>query len=384
MPYLTPETLPSARICRRLFIPNDIGILAAVNGALAELTESSNWESFGAVTPDEISTAMLEMLYEYFHSEGCLIGAMMPYAGLEVPSGMLPCDGATYQREDYPELYAYYVGTDLIVNDDEFITPTWPDRTVIMAGDSYEPFEEIGEAEHTLIEGEMPIHTHSEVTATPTIINGGVEAPASAAVPGAGTTGSTGGGGAHNNMQPSIAFKWGVVCGRVAAPAPSPEFETFYLFDGDASSFTPTSGDPVNLGTRFYANQNGYVVGCRLWIAEGFTGARSCYLWTDSGDLLASASFPAITGIGWLEIGFDDPVGIEADTTYVMSIHTTGEFVFSFGYFSGAYDNNPLFSPADSDGAPNGAYAYGSAGTFPNNRPFGANYWINPIVESGV
>lgn len=58
--------------------------------------------------------------------------------------------------------------------------------------------EYLGAETHTLIEAEMPAHTHSSVVASAGIGPGG-----GANLVTSGVTGSTGGGAAHNNMQPS-------------------------------------------------------------------------------------------------------------------------------------------------------------------------------------
>lgn len=64
--WLTPETIPVERACRALSIPNDVQILGAVTGALLPLTRSENWEKHGAVDPDAIAYAMLDMLLQFF------------------------------------------------------------------------------------------------------------------------------------------------------------------------------------------------------------------------------------------------------------------------------------------------------------------------------
>lgn len=69
MGYLTPDTIPAVTRCRTLVIPDDIYILAAVNGALYDLTLAENWEQYGAVTPQQISAAMMTLLTNYFQSE---------------------------------------------------------------------------------------------------------------------------------------------------------------------------------------------------------------------------------------------------------------------------------------------------------------------------
>lgn len=70
MPYLTPESIPVTTRCRTLLIPDDILILAAVNGALYDLALAENWEQYGAVTPSEMAERMMTVLTDYFDS-GC-------------------------------------------------------------------------------------------------------------------------------------------------------------------------------------------------------------------------------------------------------------------------------------------------------------------------
>jgi hypothetical protein len=178
-----------------------------------------------------------------------------------------------------------------------------------------------------------------------------------------------------------LPYNWCIVSGRTAVdPLPMPE--THYLFDADASGYTETSGSEVNLGLRFSVSVECRVVGCRLWVSEFFTGDRSCFLWETDGTPLATADFPAITETGWLEVMFDSPITIPASTDYIMSVYTPAEFLFSFGYFSSAaWVNSPMTAPQDNGTDFNGIYSYGSEGTFPTSRPFGANYWINPIIE---
>lgn len=67
--WLTPETLPTNTVCRQIAIPDDIALVAAVSGALLELTRSQNWELFGAQTPEDTALAMLTMLEQFWGSE---------------------------------------------------------------------------------------------------------------------------------------------------------------------------------------------------------------------------------------------------------------------------------------------------------------------------
>jgi hypothetical protein len=61
MPYLTPDETSDTYAPFIVYMPVDetgipiFGALAIFKGALLELTESSNYEQFGTLTPDEIA-----------------------------------------------------------------------------------------------------------------------------------------------------------------------------------------------------------------------------------------------------------------------------------------------------------------------------------------
>lgn len=209
--YLTPDTNPTARYSRRLRLPDDLQFIANVSGALLELADPDSWTAYGSMTPDQAAALAMEMIEEYWNSN--MIGQIVAYVTVNPPASTLPCDGSIYNASDYPELWieldpAFYVSSTT------FKTPDL--RGVVLlgtgtaAGHTYTVGETGGEYEHTLTAAEMPAHTHGESISVPTIINGGLEAPASAATPGTGVTGSAGGGGAHNNVQPFMAVRYGI------------------------------------------------------------------------------------------------------------------------------------------------------------------------------
>ncbi len=222
MPFLTPAETPAATVCRRLFIPDHPDWLALVNGALAELIRPENWEAFGATTPAEAAARAQQMVLEYLES-GCMIGTIHPYVTSSPPPGCLPCDGSYHQRADYPRLYEA-LPPALIVDADTFQTPDLRDRFIYGAG-ALPPLAVGGAAEVTLTINQMPQHSHttqphshSEIGATSMLINGGLEAPASAAVPTPSTTGpasvvvdAAGGGQPHENMPPYFVLAYCIV-----------------------------------------------------------------------------------------------------------------------------------------------------------------------------
>jgi len=120
MPYLTPDSAPSGRICRKISIPADSTWLALVNGALSELFKVRNWEKFGSLTPEETAAFFLDLYEDYSGSE-CMVFPIgmisaFPYPSSELDTGWFLCDGQAIDRTAYAELFAK-VGTHYGVGD---------------------------------------------------------------------------------------------------------------------------------------------------------------------------------------------------------------------------------------------------------------------------
>ena len=152
-------------------------------------------------------------------------GSVMPYAGSTEPSGWLFCFGQNVSRATYADLFAV-VGTTYGAGDGSttFGLPDIRGRVVAgqddMGGTSANRLTNqtggldgdilgaTGGAEtHTLTTAQMPAHTHN--------VTGNTSSSGSATVSISGTatgfteaTSSAGGGGAHNNVQPTIILNY--------------------------------------------------------------------------------------------------------------------------------------------------------------------------------
>lgn len=208
---------PTEFVCRRLFIPSDPDILAAVNGALLALTREYNWQKFGTMTPEETAELMSIMWGEYAQSEACMIGTIVSYATAIAPSGILPCDGSTYARADYPRLFAA-LDALYIVDADNFTVPDLRGRMIVGSGagtglTSRDIGDEGGEEQHTLTEGELASHRHSLNAAFSLnpVNTGSPDTTLIQSVIAVEETNDTGGNEPHENMPPYLVLHYGIV-----------------------------------------------------------------------------------------------------------------------------------------------------------------------------
>ena len=140
---------------------------------------------------------------------------------------------------------------------------------------------------------------------------------------------------------------------------------------------------PVNLGLKFFSDVSGFVKGVRFYEGAGNLGTHVGSLLTNTGALLANATFTNESPSGWQEVLFDSAVAIAANTTYVVSYHTNvGHYSATAGYFNTTRaDASPLHAPPTADAGGNGVYFYGAEG-FPTQTFNGTNYWVDVVLDN--
>jgi len=146
-----------------------------------------------------------------------MIGEVVLYAGSTSPSSdWLLCDGSSLARADFPDLFAVLGTTYGAVDSSHFNLPDLRGSVPVGAGTgpglSTRSLGDVGgEETHTLVSAEMPSHTHSiTVPGLPLpFVPGAVPADAPPALPS--VSGSAGGDGAHNNMQPFLVLNYFIV-----------------------------------------------------------------------------------------------------------------------------------------------------------------------------
>ncbi len=160
------------------------------------------------------------------------------------------------------------------------------------------------------------------------------------------------------------------------------------IWGGAATPGLIDSGDAsaVELGVRFRSDAAGFITGLRFYKSAANTGTHIGNLWTNSGALLATATFTSESGSGWQQVSFSSPVAISANTTYVASYFSpNGRYSGDNNYFASAgVDNAPLHALLDGLDGSDGSYNYGSASAFPTSTYLSTNYWVDVVFATSV
>ncbi|KIS26983.1 hypothetical protein TV39_12935 [Arthrobacter sp. SPG23] len=134
-------------------------------------------------------------------------------------------------------------------------------------------------------------------------------------------------------------------------------------------------GVPLTLGIRFSSTADGTVTGVRFYKSSGNTGTHTGTLFTAAGQQLATVTFANESTAGWQTANFNQPVGMSANTEYIMAYKTsTGAYsATANGFGSGGLSVGNLRTVSDA-----GAYSY--TGDFPNVRST-TSYLVDVVVQ---
>ena len=147
-------------------------------------------------------------------------GFIKIFGGGKVPDGFLLCNGSSYSRTAYPELFAA-IGITFGAGDGSttFNVPNLATRVPVGKGTGYALGATGGEATHILTVNEMPSHSHnlSDPVVAPGASGGGVagmEWNTDSHNWGTRYAVATGGSQPHNNMQPYTVVNYIIATGK--------------------------------------------------------------------------------------------------------------------------------------------------------------------------
>src|SRR5207237_9449678 len=127
-------------------------------------------------------------------------------------------------------------------------------------------------------------------------------------------------------------------------------------------------GGAVGIGIKCRPSRDDFITRVLYYKGAGNTGTHVGNLWSNTGTLLATATFTGESASGWQQVNFSSAVAVTASTTYVASYFAPlGHYARDLNYFGTNVDNSPLHALASGTSGGNGVYTYGASSTFPNN-----------------
>lgn len=151
---------------------------------------------------------------------------------------------------------------------------------------------------------------------------------------------------------------------------------------GDMGGFTG------EIGMKFQVSVPCRITGFKFYKLATNTGEHVARLWSRTGDLLGTYTLADETASGWQLLTCDFGVTLSPDTTYVLSMNNPEGHAASSNSFGGddnermltSYTRWPLTLLGDGVDGPNGV-TNNSAGSFPTEANFTANFWFEPMVS---
>jgi hypothetical protein len=158
---------------------------------------------------------------------------------------------------------------------------------------------------------------------------------------------------------------------------PPPPTDSLWSLTNTPANLSTTDSLSVELGVKFTSTVAGQIAGIRWYKPANSTVTHTGTLWSASGTKLTSGTFSGETASGWQTLTFATPISINANTTYVASIHTT-HYAWdqspSVNSYAAAHSSPPLAAPVSA-----GVYTYGSSSLFPTSSWQSSNYWVDVL-----
>jgi microcystin-dependent protein len=202
---LTNKTLTNPKINENVAVSATATELNVLDGITASTTELNYVDGVTSAIQTQINTLTSNL------SSAVPSGVISAYAGSTAPSGYLLCDGTAVSRTTYSGLFGI-IGTTYGVGDNSttFNVPDLKGKVAVGRDSSQAEFSDLAETggakTHTLTTSEIPSHNHSSFIFGSGSGNSGL-GPTTIANTNT-TTGNTGGGQAHNNLQPYLVINY--------------------------------------------------------------------------------------------------------------------------------------------------------------------------------
>ena len=152
------------------------------------------------------------------------------------------------------------------------------------------------------------------------------------------------------------------------------------VFSAGMTPKTASTADPnaAELGVRFSASQAITVSGIRFYRGAQNTGKHVGHIWTRSGKVLRTVTFPRTTSVGWVEAKLAKPLHVKAGEQLIASyVAPRGHYASDVGGFAKRSTDGIVTYPRDA-----GVYSY-RVGKVPHSVWGHSNYFVDISYSTG-
>jgi hypothetical protein len=173
------------------------------------------------------------------------------------------------------------------------------------------------------------------------------------------------------------AYTWsfgtdGCPC-QLFADSTAPQYGGNPTYDGRWQQQQPWT---YELGVKVTVDRDAEITAIRYYREPGETGTHVGRVWSSTGTLIASVTFGSETASGWQTQALPTPLGISADTTYVISVNRNDYYGFTPAGLMTSVSSGPLHTVVGS----NGVYGL-AAGDFPSFSYNSSNYFTDVVIR---
>lgn len=163
--------------------------------------------------------------------------------------------------------------------------------------------------------------------------------------------------------------------------APPAGAQSFFAPGATPAIVAVNDNSSVELGLRFQADVAGTISAIRYYRGAGDVGPHRVDLWSANGVLLASQTATAETASGWQTVPLSTPAAIAANTTYVASYRSNGQYTATGNFFTGDLDAGHLHATTAISPNGSGVYSYGTTPEMPTSTYNKTNYYVDVVFN---